>query len=66
MTPERISRSARTAHDLVPCSLAPPARLSLFPKWVAYIIGTSAARREVNTHSAPHKFIFEQGQEMLI
>src|SRR5205809_6905136 len=54
MTPERLSRSARTAHDLVPCSLAPPARLSLFPKWVAYIIGTSAARREVNTHSAPN------------
>ncbi len=57
MTPERISRSARTVHDPVPYNLPPLARSSLIPKSVAYIIYMSVAWHEIDSHLARKSFL---------
>src|SRR6266849_4826170 len=71
MTPERISRSTRTAHGLDGCNFPPQAILLPSQRSAACIIAMSVEPREIGEaarSACPHQpncpqFIFEQGQE---
>ena len=69
MTPERISRSTRTAHCLVACNFPPPVTLLPSPGSAVCIIAMSVEPHETgeaagSSLSPPNcpEFIFEQGQ----
>jgi hypothetical protein len=69
MTPERISRSTRTAHGLVACNFPPQAILLPSPRSAVCIIAMSVEPREIGGAACPPalsppncpQFIFEQG-----
>jgi hypothetical protein len=73
MTPERISRSTRTAHGLVACNFPLQAILLPSPRSAVCIIAMSAERREIGAAarsrlSPPNcpQFFFEQGQPSIL
>jgi hypothetical protein len=53
MTPERISRSTRTAHGLAPYSFPPLAILLPSPRQAVCIIATSVEPREMARRRVP-------------